>query len=166
MGGSTRSFTSVHDNIGFFSKTKKYYFNLDSVRIPYDPETKKARTRSSIFVGKKWLEVGYNPKDLWSITRIHKQDPEREQHPTQKPLELINRIVLSSSPKGGVVLASFMGGGTTAASCYQNDRHYLGFEINPTYCKIIENRLQHLKHTTIPYQKMGKKKTDLLTMHK
>ena len=50
MGGSTRKFSSVHDNIGFFVKSKKYYFNIDSVRIPYDEKTKKARTRPR-FVG-------------------------------------------------------------------------------------------------------------------
>jgi site-specific DNA-methyltransferase (adenine-specific) len=62
------------------------------VRIPYNAETKKARTRS-IFVGKKWLEIGYNPKDVWSVTGLHKIDEEREMHPTQKPLEIIERIV-------------------------------------------------------------------------
>lgn len=41
MGGSTRKYFSVHDNIGFFVKDKKYYFNLDPIRIPYDEETKK-----------------------------------------------------------------------------------------------------------------------------
>ena len=61
MGGTTRKYSSVHDTIGFFAKTPKYYFDLDPIRIPYDAETKKARSRS-IFVGKKWLEVGYNPK--------------------------------------------------------------------------------------------------------
>jgi len=93
MGGSTRKFSSVHDNIGFFVKDNDYYFDLDSIRIPYDEETKKARTRS-IFIGKKWLEIGYNPKDLWSASRIHAQDPERENHPTQKPLEIIERTPL------------------------------------------------------------------------
>lgn len=48
---------------------------------------KKARSRS-IFVGKKWLEVGYNPKDLWSVSRLHRIHAEREDHPTQKPLEI------------------------------------------------------------------------------
>src|SRR3979490_3065407 len=62
MGGSTRKFSSVHDTIGLFARSKDYFFDIDSVRIPYDAETKRARTRS-IFVGKKWLEVGYNPKD-------------------------------------------------------------------------------------------------------
>lgn len=148
MGGSTRSFTSVHDTIGFFAKSKKYYFDLDPVRIPYDEETKKARTRS-IFVGKKWLELGYNPKDLWSITRIHAQAPERENHPTQKPLELIDRIVLSSSPVNGCVLDPFMGSGTTAASCIMNKRNYVGFELNPTYCDIIEKRLNKIKNSKL-----------------
>jgi site-specific DNA-methyltransferase (adenine-specific) len=68
MGGTTRKYSSVHDTVGFFAKTPKYYFNLDPIRIPYDAETKKARSRS-IFVGHKWLEMGFNPKDVWSVWR-------------------------------------------------------------------------------------------------
>ena len=56
MGGSTRKFSSVHDNIGFFVKTKNYYFDIDAVRIPYDAKTKKARTRPR-FVGKNGLKL-------------------------------------------------------------------------------------------------------------
>lgn len=141
MGGSTRKFSSVHDNIGFFVKSKSYYFNLDAVRIPYDEKTKKARTRS-IFVGKKWLEIGYNPKDIWSITRIHAEDPEREPHPTQKPLDLIARIINASSPEKGVVLDPFMGTGTTAIACIELNRSYIGFELNSEYCKNIEKRIK------------------------
>lgn len=140
MGGSTRSFTSVHDTIGFFAKRKDYYFDLDAVRIPYDAETKKARSRS-IFVGAKWLEIGYNPKDLWSVTRIHKCDPERTDHPTQKPLEIIDRMIQASCPAGGIVLDPFMGSGTTAVSAKRCGRHFVGFELNPEYCAIIQQRL-------------------------
>ncbi|MBI5574299.1 MAG: site-specific DNA-methyltransferase [Elusimicrobia bacterium] len=143
MGGSTRKFSSVHDNIGFFVKSKKYYFDLDAIRIPYDAETKKARTRPR-FVGKKWLEIGYNPKDIWSTARIHAEDPERENHPTQKPLEIIDRIIKASSPEEGIVLDPFLGTGTTAISCKKNNRNYVGFEINSNYCKIIEKRLKKL----------------------
>ncbi|MEM3883391.1 MAG: site-specific DNA-methyltransferase [Methanothrix sp.] len=141
MGGSTRKFSSVHDNIGFFVKSKDYYFNLDAVRIPYDEKTKKARTRS-IFVGKKWLEIGYNPKDIWSITRIHAEDPEREPHPTQKPLELIARIINASSQKEAVVLDPFMGSGTTAVAAVKLGRFYIGFELNSEYCRNIESRIK------------------------
>lgn len=145
MGGSVRKFTSVHDNIGYFVKDKKYYFNLDPVRIPYDEETKKARTRS-IFVGKKWLEMGYNPKDIWSVSRIHAQDPERENHPTQKPIKILRRMILASSPKNGVILDPFMGSGSTAAACILNDRNYIGFEINSKYCKVAEKRLEKISN--------------------
>lgn len=139
MGGTTRKYSSVHDTIGFFAKTNKYYFDLDAIRIPYDPETKKARSRS-IFVGKKWLEVGYNPKDVWSVSRLHRIHSEREDHPTQKPLEIVERMVRASCPPGGVVLDPFAGSGTTVEACIRNGRHYIAFELNPQYYEIILRR--------------------------
>ena len=129
MGGSTRKFSSVHDNIGLFAASRDYYFDVDSVRIPYDAQTKKARSRS-IFVGKKWLEIGYNPKDLWSVSRLHRQHAEREDHPTQKPLAIVERMVLASSPPGGLVLDPFMGSGTSAEAAARHARRFAGFELN------------------------------------
>lgn len=142
MGGTTRKFSSVHDNIGFFSVNQKYFFDLDPIRIPYDEETKKARSRS-IFVGKKWLEVGYNPKDIWSISRLHRIHTERQDHPTQKPLELIERMVKSTCPTGGMVLDPFAGSGTTLEAAAKNNRKSIGFEINPVYCELIHKRMKH-----------------------
>ena len=139
MGGSTRKFSSVHDNIGLFALGRDYYFDVDAVRIPYDARTKKARSRS-IFVGKKWLEVGYNPKDVWSVSRIHSQDPEREAHPTQKPLEVVERMVLASCPPGGLVLDPFMGSGTVAVAALSKGRNVAGFELNPDYFAITRQR--------------------------
>ncbi|MBY0574921.1 MAG: site-specific DNA-methyltransferase [Undibacterium sp.] len=140
MGGSVRSFTSVHDTVGLFVLNKNYYFDLDSVRIPYDEATKKARSRS-IFVGAKWLELGYNPKDVWSVSRLHKENPERKEHPTQKPLEIIERMIRASCPEKGLVLDLFMGSGTTAVAAKRCGRHFVGFELNPDYCTIIQERL-------------------------
>lgn len=141
MGGSTRRYSSVHDTIGFFAKSKEHYFDLDSIRIPYDEETKKARSRS-IFVGKKWLEVGYNPKDLWSVSRLHRIHSEREDHPTQKPLEIIERMVRASCPENGIVLDPFAGTGTTAIACLLNKRRYITYELNPEYYEMILNRIK------------------------
>lgn len=157
MGGSTRSFSSVHDTIGLFVKSKRYYFDLDAVRIPYDAETKKARSRS-IFVGAKWLELGYNPKDVWSVSRLHKESPERVDHPTQKPLEIIERMIRASCPEQGVVLDPFMGSGTTAVAARRCGRQFVGFELNADYCAITQARLQsaeaerqvHNNHPTEP----------------
>ncbi|HTI16544.1 MAG TPA: site-specific DNA-methyltransferase [Trinickia sp.] len=140
MGGTTRRFTSVHDNIGFFAVSKEYYFDLDPVRIPYDAATKKARSRK-LFEGSKWLEMGYNPKDLWSVSRLHRQHAERVDHPTQKPLEIVERMVLASCPPGGRVLDPFMGSGTTAVACARHGREFVGYEINESYCAIARERV-------------------------
>lgn len=144
MGGSVRKYSSVHDSIGFFVKAKDYYFDLDAIRIPYDAVTKKARSRK-IFEGAKWLELGYNPKDIWSVSRLHREHAEREDHPTQKPLEIIERMIKASCPVGGVVLDPFMGSGTTAVAARNCDRDFVGFELNQDYCERIVERLSRLE---------------------
>ncbi|AVR94422.1 DNA-methyltransferase [Pseudoduganella armeniaca] len=149
MGGSVRSFSSVHDTVGFFVRRKDYYFDLDAVRIPYDAATKKARSRS-IFIGAKWLEVGYNPKDLWSVSRLHREHAERVDHPTQKPLEIIERMIKASCPPGGVVLDLFMGSGTTAVAARRTGRRFVGFELNGEYCRITAERLAALDGAPAP----------------
>lgn len=63
-------------------------------------------------------------------------------HPTQKPLELITRYVLQHSNEGDIVLDPFMGSATTAIACLQNNRNYIGFEIDEKYCEIAEKRIQ------------------------
>ncbi len=149
MGGSTRRYSSVHDNIGLFVKSRQYHFDIDAIRIPYDAETKKARSRS-IFVGKKWLELGYNPKDVWSVARLHRQHSERADHPTQKPLELIERMVLASCPPQGLVLDPFAGSGTTAVACARLDRRCLTFDINPEYVAVARARVDVILQPSQP----------------
>lgn len=140
MGGSVRNYSSVHDTVGFFVNSKDYYFDLDAIRIPYDEATKKARSRKK-FEGAKWLEMGFNPKDIWSVSRLHREHAEREDHPTQKPLEIIERMIKASCPEGGVVLDPFMGSGTTAVAAQKLGRHFVGFELNAEYCELIQRRL-------------------------
>jgi len=148
MGGSTRRYSSVHDTIGFFALTKDYYFNLDAVRIPYDAETKKARSRS-IFVGSKWLEIGYNPKDVWSVSRLHREHPERVDHPTQKPVEILERMIKASCPPGGLVLDPFMGSGSTAVAAMNCGMRFAGFEMNRDYCQLAEQRLAEARASAV-----------------
>ncbi len=62
-------------------------------------------------------------------------------HPTEKPLELIRRIVLVSSNPGDLVLDPFMGSGTAAAVCVQTGRRFVGFEIDPGYVKMSNDRI-------------------------
>ncbi len=157
MGGSTRRFSSVHDTIGYFAKSKKYYFDVDAVRIPYDAATKKARTRS-IFVGSKWLELGYNPKDVWIVARLHRQHREREAHPTQKPLEIIERMVKASCPPAGLVLDPFCGSGTTVEASLANGRSCIAYELNPDYCAVIQQRINRWQKQNVAALQNGREK--------
>lgn len=63
-------------------------------------------------------------------------------HPTQKPIGIIRKYLQVSSKEGDLVLDPFMGSGTTAVACKQLNRNFIGFEINPEYCKIATERLQ------------------------
>ena len=68
---------------------------------------------------------------------------------TQKPLKLIERLVLASSDKGDVVLDPFMGSGTTAEASQIHNRNYIGFEIDDEYYNKSLERLQYMQ-TSLP----------------
>lgn len=65
----------------------------------------------------------------------------RTKHPTQKPLELIQKFIEVSSNKGDIVLDPFIGSGTTAVAAKMSDRNYIGIENNPEYVKIANERI-------------------------
>ena len=67
---------------------------------------------------------------------------ERTSHPAQYPEELIERIVLSTTDKGDLVLDPFMGSGTTAVVAKKLGRNYVGYEIVEEYCNIASERLR------------------------
>lgn len=77
---------------------------------------------------------------VWSIKSC-----KNEFHYTQKPLEVIEKIIQYSSDKNDIVLDPFMGSGTTAVACKKLGRHYIGFEIDKDYCKIAEKRLSEVQ---------------------
>lgn len=62
-------------------------------------------------------------------------------HPTQKPVELISKLIEDSTEPGDVVLDTFMGSGTTAVACIKTGRNYIGFEIDEGYHAIAEQRV-------------------------
>ena len=62
-------------------------------------------------------------------------------HPTQKPIELITKMIEDSTDPGAVVLDTFMGSGTTAVACIKTGRNYIGFEIDKQYHNIAQQRI-------------------------
>lgn len=62
-------------------------------------------------------------------------------HPTQKPIELIEKAILDTTEPGAVVLDTFMGSGTTAVACVRTGRSFIGFELDERYHEIAQQRV-------------------------
>ena len=62
-------------------------------------------------------------------------------HPTQKPIEVIEKMITDSTEPGGVVLDTFMGSGTTAVACLRTGRSFIGFELDEGYHAIAQQRI-------------------------
>ena len=77
---------------------------------------------------------------LWNGFRVQLKE-KRYDHPTQKPLIIINKLIKENSKEGDIICDTFMGSGTTAVACKQLNRKFIGFEINPEYVKIANKRL-------------------------
>jgi site-specific DNA-methyltransferase (adenine-specific) len=84
---------------------------------------------------------------------------ENTEHPTTKPLELIELLVKASSNPEFTVLDPFMGSGTTAVACKRLGRRFLGFELSEDYCKLAEKRLK--KTFPLPPESLNRKQTTL-----
>lgn len=80
--------------------------------------------------------MGYH--DVWTDFDFYE---EKRFHPTQKPIKLIERLILASSNEGDIVLDPFMGGGSTAVACIKQNRHFIGFEIDTNYYNACLNRI-------------------------
>src|SRR5581483_3741707 len=117
-----RFFANRHEEIAWFAKSPKYYFDLDAVRTPLDAE------RLSIYKRDKRLnpdnlDKGINPTNVWRIPRLNGNSKERVGHPTQKPAALIERIVRSLSFPGSTLLDFFAGSGVTTRVAIETGRN-------------------------------------------
>lgn len=117
-----RFFANRHEEAVWLSKSKKYYFDLDSVRTPFDEATKELYKKDKRLRSES-IDKGKNPTNVWEIGRLNGNSTERVGHPTQKPAELIRRFVRGLSYEGSIVLDFFAGSGTTGRVCIQEQRH-------------------------------------------
>lgn len=136
-----KSLSPRNEKLLWYVKNAGYYtFNLDAIR---DPDVKYPNQRKN---GKlRCNTIGKNPSDVWQIAKVtsgrRRASAERTPHPAQFPLDLIERIVLGFSNAGDLVLDPFIGSGTVAIACLEHVRPVIGFEVNPDYCKIAEERI-------------------------
>lgn len=119
-----RRYNNNQESILFYTMdSKKYYFDYESIRIPYDSTERIAHaTKKGILKnGKRWYpnQNGKLCTDVWEITsERHKNKINgkvvKQNHPTPKPKEMIERMIKASSKSGDLVLDLFSGTGTTS----------------------------------------------------
>lgn len=91
----------------------------------------------------KELNGGKQHKDVWSGALTPRKEKEFGKHPTQKPLYILEKIILASSKPGDVVLDPFCGSSTTGVCAIKNDRNYIGIDQEKEYIELSERRLNN-----------------------
>jgi site-specific DNA-methyltransferase (adenine-specific) len=144
-----------HESILHFRKSKDFIFHIDNVRIPYNKHTLKYPKRDQAVTsqygnGKKYSwepnPYGAKPKDVFEIPTISNKAWEKYNHPTQKPVELLWKIISASTNDDSIVVDPFGGSGTTFAVSEALDLQWIGSELDSNYCNLISNRLSDSDH--------------------
>lgn len=141
-----------HESILHFRKSKQFKLNIDRVRIPYGQHTLKypshPQADSSNFGNGKSRDnwepntLGAKPKDVIEIPTTCNGMGEKTPHPTQKPEELLRRLIMSASSSGETVIDPFSGSGTTAVVAQQLGRKWAGCELNYEYNEWAIDRIE------------------------
>jgi len=146
-----RFFANRHEEIAWYTKTKNYIFDLDAVRVPFDKKTKAAYLRDKRLRPAS-IEKGKNPTNVWEIGRLNANAEERVGHPTQKPAEIIRRLVRALSYPNSVVLDFFAGSGVTARVCIEEHRHSIIADKEPALLTYLDAQLTQAKEALLcPY---------------
>lgn len=123
---SCRFFTHSTETILWVRKGQKtkHYFNYELMKSYND---------------------GKQMKDVWIMGRPKKDEMKFGKHPTQKPEEVIERMVHASTQENDLVLDMFNGSGTTGVVCARNNRNYIGIESDKLYCELSRKRIKSVQ---------------------
>lgn len=155
-------FQRLHDTLLFYGKSDKIMFN--DLREEYGSKSGKADSHYKQDDDGRWfrwqkrrgqepykvyLSEGRRLGDVWEIPHINASAKERLGYPTQKPLALLERIILASSSPGDLVLDPFCGCGTAIDAAHAHGRRWAGIDITHIAIGLIKNRL-HDRHGLQP----------------
>lgn len=133
-GARTRQkWPAKHDNILWYVKNPDdYVFNYEDIeRIPY---------MAPGLVGPEKATAGKTPTDTWWHTIVSPNGKEKTGYPTQKPLEILKRIVRASSHSGDTVLDFFAGSGTAGEAAAMLGRRFILVDNNPEAIEVMARR--------------------------
>jgi len=164
---ASNRFSGRYEVLLWFTKTKDYTFNLDSVRVPSKYPGKLH------YKGKKVGQpsgnpLGKNPSDYWKlicqewetgimeIPNVKSKHPEKTEHPCQFPIELIERCVLALTNEGDWVLDPFGGVGSSVIAAIKNNRRGMMIDREPKYIEIAKDRINSFYAGTLKIRPLGK----------
>lgn len=131
---SGRFFTASHETLIWARKNKKakHIFNYKLMRNGLWPEDKLKKPNTQM-------------RSVWSINPPKIEEKKFGKHPTQKPLDLLNRVILASTMPGDIILDPFTGSSTTGIAAVKNGRKFIGIDNNKEYLELSEKRFLNLK---------------------
>jgi site-specific DNA-methyltransferase (adenine-specific) len=130
---SRRRLAASHETLIWAAKStdSQFTFNYNDMRDSKFPEDKIKRD-------------GKQMRSVWWIPTASEREKVLGRHPTQKPLALVERILLAFSNPGDTILDPFMGSGTTGVAALRTNRNFVGFENNPEFFTLATNRIQQI----------------------
>jgi site-specific DNA-methyltransferase (adenine-specific) len=155
-----RDWGRSHESLLHLRKGRSHTFNVDAVRIPYGahtlkyPEHPQAETsqygKGTSANRDDWTPhpQGAKAKDVLEIPTTCNGMGEKTPHPTQKPEELLRRLLLASSNAGDMVVDPFSGSGTTVVVAEQLGRRWMGCDNDPRHNEWAMRRLEQVVRRT------------------
>lgn len=128
---SCRFFTASHESLIWARKNKKasHTFNYENMKNGNFPND---------FLKKPNLQM----RSVWAIGTPKPSEKTFGKHPTQKPIDLLDRIILSSTNENDLILDPFCGGGTTGVSCIKLGRRFIGIEKERDFFELSKKRIE------------------------
>jgi len=149
-----RDWGRSHESILHLRKAPRTRIDIDAVRVPYNDHTKRYPQRvqsvsSQYGQGKRrdrWQPhpLGAKPRDVLDIPVLCNGTSEKTLHPTQKPEELVRRLIAASSAPGDRVIDPFVGSGTTAVVAERLDRRWIAGDFDGRYLGVARARLAEI----------------------
>ena len=164
---ATKRFSGRYEVLLWFTKSKDYTFNLDSVRVP-SKYPGKLHYKGDKKGQPSGNPLGKNPSDYWAvicqewengiieIPNVKSNHPEKTAHPCQFPIELIERCVLALTNKDDWVLDPFGGVGSSLIAAIKNDRRGMVIDRDPQYIALTKERVVAFQDGVLKIRPLGK----------
>ena len=162
-----KQFPRKHETIFWYSKSNRWTFNADAVRVPYSEdyvkrfakEYNEGKDKSKIFSGghdtvrnQELAKQGKTPESWWTkFSPVGRLAKERCGKPTQKTVALYSRLILASTNPGDLVIDPFCGCATTLVAAENAGRQWIGIDINPTSKDLVLEQLDKLNENSLDF---------------